>query len=392
MKPFLYRLGNSGNVICFSTKTWDSLWTRKQRFMKMLAASGHKVLYVEPIPSVNTILIYLREKSINKLRSRLFKISNNLYVFTPPVLIPGKSQLYLISKIDQLILKFIVKRIQKRLRFFNPILWIYGFNASNMIGEFSEKLAIFEYTDKLSEFKGVNKYVAKKLTIETAQKADIIFVTAEGLFKEMKEINKHTFISSNGTDVKLFSKALNNHISVPEKMREIPHPILGFTGAISDWVDLDLIKYIAEQLPEYSIVLIGPIHKRSLFSCLTNYRNIYHIDEVPQDILPMFLAHFDVCLNPLRLNSLTETLNPLKIYDYLGAGKPIVSTNIPEVRKIKKYIYISRSYEEFVALTKKALKEDSKKRRLARMRCANKYSWERIFKAQVEIILHHLKT
>jgi len=261
-----------------------------------------------------------------------------------------------------------------------------------MIGEFSEKLALFEYTDKLSEFKGVNKYLAKKLIIETAQKADIIFVTADGLFKEMKEINKDTFISSNGTDVALFSKASNNHMSVPEEMREIPHPILGFTGAISDWVDLDLIKYTAEQLPKYSIVLIGPLWKRSFFSCLRRSRNIYHIDEVPQDVLPMFLAHFDVCLNPLRLNSLTETLNPLKVYDYLAAGKPIVSTNIPEVRKIEKYIYISRSYEQFVALTKKALKEDSKRKRLERMKCANKYSWERIFKAQIEIIAPYLKT
>jgi len=253
-------------------------------------------------------------------------------------------------------------------------------------------LAVFEYTDKLSEFTGVNKYVARKLTMETAQKADIIFVTADGLFKEMKEINKNTFISSNGTDVKLFSKASNNDVSVPEKMREIRHPILGFAGAISDWVDLDLIKYTAEQVPECSIVLIGTIRKRSVLSCLRNCRNIYHIDKVRQGDLPMFLAHFEVCLNPLRLNSLTETLNPLKIYDYLATGKPIVSTNIPEVRKIEKYVYISRSYEEFVALTKKALKEDSKKSRLARMKCASKYSWERIFKAQVEIILRYLKT
>lgn len=392
MKPFSYRLGNSGNVICFSTKTWNSLWTRKQRFMKMLAESGHKVLYVEPVPTIKTILIRLREKSIHKLCSRLFEVNSNLHIFTPPVLIPGKSRFYSVSRIDQLILGFMVKRIQKKLRFFDPILWIFGFNASNMIGAFSEKLVVFEYTDKLSEFKGVNKYVAKRLTIETAQKADIIFVTADGLFKEMKEINKNTFISSNGTDARLFSKALNNHISVPEKMRGIRHPILGFAGAISDWVDLDLIKYTAEQLPEYSIVLIGPISKKSLLSWRRKYKNIFHIDKVRQDVLPMFLANFDVCLNTLKLNSLTETLNPLKIYDYLAAGKPIVSTNIPEVRKIEKYIYISRSYEEFVALTKKALKEDSEKRRLARMKCANKYSWERIFKAQVEVILPYLET
>ena len=109
--------------------------------------------------------------------------------------------------------------------------------------------------------------------------------------------------------------------------------IIGYYGAIASWLDLDIVAAIAERFPACSVLLIGR-DQIGAGRRLRRYRNIVLIDEVPYKLLPGYLHAFDVCILPRVVNPLTRAMNPVKLYEYLSAGRPVVATNLPEIQEM----------------------------------------------------------
>ena len=213
------------------------------------------------------------------------------------------------------------------------------------------------------------------------------------MYNDKKTLNKSTFYFPNVADVAHFKKALKDTTKIPEDLKKIPSPIVGFWGAVTGYkIDLKLIAFAADKLPEVSFVLIGPLgtgDPNTDISLLEGKENIHLLGPREYKKLPEYLKGFDICFIPFKLNETTQNVFPMKFFEYLSAGKPVVSTNLPSLRDYRAYCYLAKSNEEFVQKIRKALEENKPDIKKQRIRLAKKNSWEKNLVKLSEVILQH---
>jgi glycosyltransferase involved in cell wall biosynthesis len=172
----------------------------------------------------------------------------------------------------------------------------------------------------------------------------------------------------------------------PEELKDIKHPVAGFVGGISDWVDVSLIAAAARQLPEVNFVLIGPV--LADVSCFTGMDNVRLLGAKPYKNLPAYVRNFDVCLVPFKINKLTESVNPIKMFEYLAAGKPVISTPLPEVLAYRDVVTIAEGEQETVAGIRAALEPTAHSGISIgrRQQVARENSWDARWRKAAELI------
>lgn len=193
--------------------------------------------------------------------------------------------------------------------------------------------------------------------IELLEAADHVVTSSMWLHDHVGAIRTSTLVR-NGCEFSRFSHE-------PDVFQS-ERPVVGYVGAISHWFDIELVVAAAREFPEWEFVLVG-----STMDCDTGaaetVQNIQFIGEVDYERVPIFVRGFDVCIIPFRMNKLTEATNPVKVYEYLAAGKPVVSSSFPEARLLDGLIYVADSAPRFLSQLKLAMAE-SKNRRLAEQR------------------------
>ncbi len=186
----------------------------------------------------------------------------------------------------------------------------------------------------------------------------MVIVSAEKLLKDKQHFNENTFIIRHGTDWLHFRKSLAEETIIPDEIKDLPKPIIGFHGLLADWVDYELIRKIAARFENGSVVLIGKIavDAEQKIKMLDGIQNVHLLGRKPYEELPHYCKGFDVALNPFVINDLTLAANPLKVREYLAAGLLVVSTDIPEVR-ILDHCMIGNDHSDFIDQIETALKK-----------------------------------
>lgn len=382
------------NIICFSSADWDNpLWTNKQHIMSRLSKEN-RIFYIESLGLRKPIfgkrdLIRILKRIIKYLHG-CRKINQNLFVYSP-LIIPFHGNKTL-RRINNLILFISIKHYLKKYKFDNPILWAYIPNIKDLVGKFNDKYIVYHCVDEISQFPGVAEDIII-MERELLRKADIVFVTSKNLYESKKVYNANTHYLPNVADVAHFSRALDDDIPLPSDMVFIQKPILGFIGAIDDYkVDSDLLQYIAGF--NWSIVLVGPLgfsDRADKLKGLLSLKNIYHLGIKNYQVVPNYVKYFNVCLIPSRINDYTINIFPMKYYEYLAAGKPVVATEIPALIDQKELAYIAKDKYEFKDLIAKALREDSDARRYERIKAAAENTWEKRIESMAYLIKKSLK-
>ncbi|WP_054694232.1 glycosyltransferase [Syntrophomonas palmitatica] len=248
------------------------------------------------------------------------------------------------------------------------ILWISYPPNVEFIGRYQEKLVVFDAIDEAS---GEFAHWAGDLD-RAAAKADIIFATAQKLYDYHKNKHLNVYMCPNGADYKHFSPAQGIISPKPFDMPDNQKPVIGYFGAIAPWIDWELMNYISEQNHDVNFVMIGPLYGE--FKDIVTADNIYYLGRKNYLELPEYLQYFDVCIIPFQVTSMTEACNPIKMYEYQSAGKPIVSTDMPEVRNIEG-LYVGRTREEFNQYLREALEDKDFVKKMKRMKIAKANSW-----------------
>ena len=370
------------DIVCVSTSEWDFLWTRKQRLMALLAKQGHRVLYVDPCYAGRSD----RFRPQNGLReaygSRTRQIAENLWVMKPPFRLPlGRFQ-WSRSLTNVRFCNGIQHFLDER-AFRLPILWIYPPTAIGLVDRIPHRTLIYEVVDDYAEYPSfgetMRQYI-RRCEGEILNRADLVFVTSEELLPGRAEVNPNIFVSPNGVDFELFSQAQNPSLEVPQDIRCLPRPILGFVGGIAPWTDLDMVFEVALRKADWSFVLIGPVAPGLDVARFNGVKNVHFLGRRSPEVLPAYLKGMDVCLNLFTKGPLTRAVNPLKVYEYLAAGKAVVSTPMPEVNKFAELVLIGQNADSFVSAIDRALScSDDPERIKARMESVTTYSWDRIF-------------
>jgi len=210
-------------------------------------------------------------------------------------------------------------------------IWSFLPSAVRYVGKFGEELLVYYVTDEFSQFKHLDGQKMAAMDREMCERADLVFATAHTLVERKKQFNPETHLASHGVDHAHFASTLAESTSLAPEMAALPPgPVIGFVGLIESWIDLALIEAIAERRPHWQIVLIGKSNVD--LSSLKRHDNIHLLGRKPYAELPRYLKAFTVGVIPFVLNELTLNVNPIKLREYLSAGLPVVSSDIPEVR------------------------------------------------------------
>ena len=201
-------------------------------------------------------------------------------------------------------------------------------------------------------------------------RADLVVASSQWLERDTARFTSRHVLIRNGADYEHFARR-------PAKVYRDPcgRRVLGYYGAIAGWLDTDVLGAVADAFPDCSVVLIGHDQSR-VAKRLSRHPNLVHLEEVPYGALPTYLHGFDVCLLPRRLTALTNAMNPVKLYEYLCTGIPVVSTNLPEVSEFEGLVYSPETTEAFVEAVATALTEPADDpRREQRRRFAAGQTW-----------------
>lgn len=311
------------------------------------------------------------------------KINNNFHVITPPPAMPFRCTVPFFNSISQFNNLVFYRHIIKKMGFNDPILWITRPTQLGAIGRLGEKLLVYDCVDEHSGFHSImqNNLVSRQRQVMFAMekivlsRADIVFTTARRLYSNKKEYNRNTYLVPNACDSAHFSRALSKDTEIPAGMKPIKHPIIGFYGLLDrNKINIGLIMDTALKYPEYSVVLVGP--KNINTKKLESIKNIFLLGEVPYGQLPNYLKGFDAAIIPFKHNDAIENTNPVKLYEYLAAGRPVVCTDFPEARAFKDVLRIAGEDSEFVDLIPAALNENSEELVNKRLAAVKEHSWD----------------
>jgi len=350
------------NIIYFADR-WDENWRRRQQVALRLSRlpEVRNVLYVELPLSLTSLIKYLFGKADKESTLRWKRVFKKGFSFTyekVTIITPFSMFPYFTKQALENINLFIVKKsiFNKMPKGFKPdlywaslpfdALWIKYFNNCKLIYDCSEQFSEF------SNWQHIKSYVLKWDDLLT-QKADQVFVQTEYLKDIKAPLNKNITVMPNAIDEYIFSAFTKGDIDA--NLNNIPRPILGYVGSINYRLDMELIRGISRERPEWSIVLVG---NNSLDAKIVWPNNIYFVAGKEYKQIPAILASFDVCLLPHLANKLVNSESPIKLFDYMASGKPIVSQNLAGVRPYKEYVYLAENKDQFISAIEKALKED----------------------------------
>ncbi len=362
--------------ICFG-EDWGRHPTSTQHLIREFSKYNH-ILWVNSVSTrlprlslydLNRIFVKFKEWRTQPQQKEL----NNLKIVSP-LAIPAHQ-----IRIFRMANKFLLfRQISKRIKepaSKKPILWLSGPSVVDMLGRFNEVLSIYYCGDEFSEYPGVSKKTIIEMERELLSRADLVIVSSEKLYQAKRIYNKNTFIITHGVDFEHFERRNYINKPIPEELKGIKKPIIGFYGLIENWVDLDLFEHLARNKPEWSLVLIG----KSIVSLksLKKYSNIHFLGPINYQKLPQYSLNFDAALMPFKINELTIFVNPLKMFEYMASGLPIVSTHLPELDKYSKIVKLAASKEEFLEKINECLEEKDKSYILEGIKIASKETWQK---------------
>ncbi len=191
--------------------------------------------------------------------------------------------------------------------------------------------------------------------------AGLVIVASAPLLESRSRENPNTHHLSNCVEYDHFSQQISDWRSIAGDLAELPEPRLGYVGGFNDLMDIDLLIRLAETYREGSLIVVGEERGSLQFRTADNYRrlksmsNVFFLGHKPYDQLPAYMRGLDVGLLPFRCNEWIRNSSPNKTYQYLAAGKPVVSTDFPEARRVEAAVLVARDHDQFSAMVETAL-------------------------------------
>jgi glycosyltransferase involved in cell wall biosynthesis len=358
-------------ILCFAGDLWDGNPHSRHHLMRRYA-ERYDVLFVEGVPMRSLARGGGRElgRVWRKLRAgvSLRTVEPGLHVLRPlPIPPSGRVGRYLqlVALVAQ------IRWARRKLRLRGPLLsWFSLPVAAPLLGRFGELGSILYYQDRYEAFSHVDAPYLRACLKELARGCDVAVVSAEELGADLRSLGAKPVLVPHGVDVSRFA---GSH-PMPRDLVALPGPLVGYVGLIDDYLDLELLVRVADRLQEGTLVLVGAANTDV---SMLRHDRIKLLGVRPYESIPAYIAGFDCCLIPFQVNPLTVAVNPIKLREYLAAGRPVVSTPLPEVSQYGDVVTIA-SRENFVGAVIDLLNSSDSEsaRQSRRLRVAGE-SWDR---------------
>jgi glycosyltransferase involved in cell wall biosynthesis len=363
------------DVVCISHVHWRHIWQRNHHTMAQLARRS-KVLYINPI----RLDSHNKHSPCHILSCR--KVRSNIWHCELFVL-PFETRWPLFQRLNRFIVETRIRRLMRRWGLGPVVLWFYFPSQRWLVGRLGERAVVYDIQDEYSHFPWAPLDTAEKEKRLLAE-ADVVFTGTDALYERKRPLARHIHFFGCGVDFDHFQRLY--YRDVPHEMRNLRgQATLGYFGAIDERIDRDLLSFLVRERPQWNLVMIGPI-QYALFPPL-RAPNVVFTGLRAYELLPRFLARFDVCLMPFAINELTRHINPTKALEYFASAKPVVSTPIPDmVKYYSDVIYFASTPEEFLAQCEACLADFPAGRRERGLQLARERSWESVVASMRQLI------
>ena len=363
-------------IVCLATSPWYPIPTRKQQVMSRIPDA--EILYFDPSA---TIIAPLRDKTAKPLMTAWKqpgeKVKGYITVYRLPPVLPFFNKCRAINRANQKNIAKFVREKMKEHGFEKPLLWVYSPVTVDCVDLIPHSGLVYDCVDRHSAYGGLmNPALVDEMELELAAKTDMTFATAKSLAERLQKAQPEAKFIPNGANFERFFEASKPQL-VPEDMKDIPHPIFGFVGALQTCIEYGYVEQAAKARPEWQFVWIGNEKPGVDLSALRAMPNVQFLGVKPNAELPKYLAQFDVCLNLFDAGPLSKDVSPLKFYEYLATGKPIVSTRQPDqVLQFSDIIHIADNAKSFEQACTAALEDTQPERTNARIEAGRNSSWD----------------
>jgi glycosyltransferase involved in cell wall biosynthesis len=367
------------SIVCLGFAEWDAeLWTNQQHLMSRLA-KANRVLFVE---SLGLRQPRLAGRDLSRMARRVGKALrgpravDGLHVLSPlAVPLHGRRG---IEALNSRLVQLQVGRAARKLGIERPLLWSYVPQAEWLVDTLRPAGIVYHCVDDIAAQKGVRSDAFRVAEARFAARADLVLASAPALAERMRALNDNVFYAPNVADTARFATALAEG-PVDAGIALLPHPRIVFTGAVvATKLDVDLLEDVALARPDWSIALVGPVgagDPLTDISRLRLLRNVHLLGSRAYDDLPEVLRGADVALVPYAINELTESVFPMKVFEYLAAGLPVITTPLPALADTNG-VTVAADAPATVAAIERALASDGPSARHARSQAVLGHSWE----------------
>ena len=388
------------NLVYFSPGQWDGLWRNRHQLMSIFGQKN-RVLWVERRPHRRALEHRSTPDRQQKLFGTLRHISDNLHVFTYPAWasVRGRTPLKELTRAAR---RMAIGKAMRTVQMAPesgsgstppPVIW---FSHPSMVDLFDELPGwllessgtgrpgatwLYHVVDEYTAYSGVTPERRREMEQrerEMMARVDAVIVVSKPLYEAKRPYNKHTHLVPNGVNYAAYSEALaDGHLA--QELEGIPTPRLGYSGLIGDRLDMDILIKLAQEHPEWSLVFLGEarvVQQASAWEKMRLLSNVHYLGQVDVSRVPHFLKGFQVGLMPYEMGLESENISPLKLYDYLAAGLPVASVDIPAARQFGDQVHLACKPEAFTQAAVAALADTSPQRRQERREIAAQHTWE----------------
>lgn len=367
------------DIVCVGFADWDNeVWTNQQHLMSRLSRDN-RVLFIESLglrrPEVQARdlrrLVDRLRKGVRPLRS-----TDGVHVLSPLV-VPLHSR-PAIRRLNAAILRFLVKRATRQLVFREPILWGYVPQAHDLVSVLRPESIVYHCVDDIGAQKGVDADSFREAESRFLAAADLVIASSPPLARRLQPQSRRMLYAPNVADHALFAQALEAG-DVDTQVHEIGRPRIVFVGTISATkVDVPLLIDLARLRLDWSFVLVGPVglgDPSTDVSSLQAEPNIHLLGPRPYGDLPRVLRGADAALIPYVRNRLTDSVFPMKVFEYLAAGLAVVATPLPSLADVAE-VAIAESASAIEDALENIMRYDSRTARRSRSQAARSHDWE----------------
>lgn len=383
------------SIIIFSTADWDTpFWTNKQHMACQFAQNGYKVLYVD---SLGLRKPSLKKRDAWRIWKRLCKslplprqVQPNIWRVSPFVL-PWHANAT-VRACNDFLLRATIRYHLRALGMERPLIWTYNPVIADLCVTLPNCGIIYHCVDDLKAAPRIDATTVEKAEEKLGAVADLCFVTSPHLVAQMEPLFPKVIYEPNVCDPAFFTV---NNVDIPEplELRDIPHPRLLFVGALSDYkVDFRLMEGLARRLPRMHWVLIGAVGEGQPDSQGPPLLpNVHQLGPMPYNRLPEFMKHCDLAAMPFARNAYTDSMSPMKFFESLAAGLPVVATRLPALKEFETLYFAADDEASFAAHLQYVIDGERRDQDAIQLAC-DYYSWTSRFKrmqvAIDEVVAH----
>ena len=352
------------DIVLFPIIDWHYRYQRPQQLVDQLAKKGHRIFYIR------TGFYEAEWPQIRKIKENIYSVKlardERMITFNTTL-----------TDANVIVLEKSIRILKESCGIDQAVMLVDLPFWRNLVLNLRQKMqwpCIYDCMDFHTGFSISTDATARDEEL-LVKNSDLVLATSHFLLDHVEKLNPKSLLVPNGAEYTFFYQAAKP--MAVEEIANLPRPIIGYYGAIADWFDSKLVSNLAHYHPEWTFLLIGS----TLFSDLKpiqNVKNIHLLGEKPYHEIPGYLSHFDVGIIPFKKTPLTHATNPVKMYEYLSAGKPIVATRLQEISHYDDYVRLAETRDEWEAALLESLAEEKTPELLqTRFEFAKENTWER---------------